>query len=213
MRKGILVGWAGTACLGLGLACGGSDETPAAASGSWSAPASAATPAGENHPPEIASLRLEPAEPLPGGRVRAVADVRDPDREPVKTEFHWEVAGRTLDETGPEIEIGDAVKGDSIEVSVKASDGHDEAEPAHAVATVGNRRPKLANVALEPRGAVLPGQPAVATPVAEDPDADELSYRFRWTVNDETVEDSDASSLATDELKPGDAIRVQVIAS
>ena len=212
MRTRVLVRWAGTACLAVGLACGGDEPTPAA-SGSWEAGASAAKPEGENQPPEITALRIEPAEPLPGGRVRAVADVRDPDRDPVTTSFRWEVAGQALDESGPEIELRDVAKGDSIEVWIEASDGRNEPQTDHAVATVANRRPKLANVALEPRGAVLPGQPAVATPLAEDPDGDELSFRFRWTLNDETIADSDASSLPTEELRPGDQIRVQVIAS
>jgi len=211
MRTDGLVRWAGAACLGIALACGGGEEPAAPAS--WSDAANAEpTPEG-NQPPEIGALRLEPADPLPGGRVRAVADVRDPDRDPVTTQFRWELAGRELEETGSEIALDGAAKGDSIEVWVRASDGTAEAEEAHAVSSVANRRPKLANVALEPRGAVLRGQPAVATPIAEDPDGDELSYRFRWTVNDETVADTDASSLPTDELEAGDQVRVQVIAS
>jgi len=211
MRSSVLVRWVGTACLGIGLACG-SDEPPAAPA-SWGPAASAAKPGGENQAPSIVSLRIEPAEPVPGDRVRAVADVRDPDGGRVTTEFRWEVGGRVLDQTGAEIEVADVAKGDTVEVWVKASDGQSEAEAAHAVATVGNRRPRIANVALEPRGAVLPGQPALATPVAEDPDGDALSFRFRWSVNDETVLDSDASSFPTGDLKPDDEIRVQVIAS
>jgi hypothetical protein len=53
----------------------------------------------------------------------------------------------------------------------------------------------------------------VATPVARDPDGDALEFRFRWTVNDETLEGQEEASLPTEGLESGDQIRVEVVAS
>ena len=69
---------------------------------------------------------------------------------------------------------------------------------------------KQARMALQPIAAVLPGQPAVAQPIANDPDGDSLEFRFRWSVNDEVVEGAEEASLATGNLESDDRIRVQV---
>lgn len=207
MRRSVFVRWAGAAtCLAVGLACGGED--PVAGD-----PAQAVSEREANQAPLIERLRFEPAEPMPGDRVRAVATVRDPDGDRSTQRFRWEVAGRELGEDGPEIALADAVKGDRVEVWVTASDGRAESEPAHAAASVANRRPVLENVALQPAGSVLPGELAQATPVARDPDGDTLEFRFRWTVNDKTLEEQQEASLPTDGLAANDRIRVEVVAS
>jgi hypothetical protein len=71
----------------------------------------------------------------------------------------------------------------------------------------------LENVALQPIGSLLPGQPAVALPIAQDPDGDSLEFRFRWSVNDVVVEGEEEGTLATEGLQSDDRIRVQVVAS
>jgi hypothetical protein len=131
----------------------------------------------------------------------------------VSQEFRWELSGAVLPASGAEIELRGAAKGDALEVEVTASDGRATSEPARAATTVANRRPVLENVALQPIGSVLPGQPALATPVASDPDGDSVEFRYRWTVNQATVETPEEASFPTVGLSPGDEIRVQVVAS
>jgi ribosomal protein L19 len=208
MTRSALAGWIGAACLALG--CGGGEPSaPDAAASAALAPA----PREPNRPPQIERVRLEPAEPMPGDRVRAVASVRDPDGDRVTQEFRWELAGFELPASGAEIELRAAAKGDPLEVRVTASDGRAESEPARAATRVANRRPVLENVALQPIGSVLPGEPAVATPLARDPDGDAVDFRFRWTVNQAPVEEQQQATFATAGLAPGDEIRVQVVAS
>lgn len=203
------IGAAGV-CLALASACGG--EEPAALE-AQSMGSLAASPAVENRAPQVERVRLEPAEPLPGNTLRAVATVRDPDGDRTTLSFRWRVAGRELAGGGAEIALRDATKGDEVEVWVTASDGRAQSEPFRAETTLANRRPVLENVALQPVGSVLPGQPAVAMPIASDPDGDELEFEFRWTVNETPVEDHAEATLATEGLAPGDQIRVQVVAS
>jgi hypothetical protein len=145
--------------------------------------------------------------------VRAIVTVRDSEGDRVSQEFRWELAGVELAADGAEVELRGAARGDALEVEVTASDGHAESAPARASATVANRRPVLENVALQPIGTVLPGQPAVATPVASDPDGDPVEFRYRWTVNQAPAEEQEEASFATAGLAPGDEIRVQVVAS
>jgi len=208
MTRRALAAGIGALCLGFG--CGG-DEAPAPDAAASAAPAPA--PDGENQPPRIERVRLEPAEPMPGESVRAVVTSRDPDGDRVSHEFRWELAGVELAADGAEIELRGAAKGEALELRVVASDGQAESEPALASASVANRRPVLENVALQPVGSVLPGQPAVATPLASDPDGDAVEFRYRWTVNQAPLEAEQAASLETAGLVPGDEIRVQVVAS
>lgn len=210
MKTSAWTGFGGVACLGVAIACGG-DEV--AAPSAASAPHVAATEGAENQPPRVERLRLDPSDPMPGDTLRALANVRDPDGDRVTQSFRWEVSGREIPEVGGEIELRDVARGDEIEVWVTASDGRAQSEPVRASATVANRRPVLDNVALQPIGSVVPGEPAVAMPVASDPDGDSLEFRFRWTVNESPVEDQEEASLPTDGLQPGDQIRVQVVAS
>ncbi len=210
MQRNACAAWAGVLFMGMGIACGGDDPGAPLQSGG----SAAGTPAtAGNQPPRIERLRLEPAEPMPGGTLRAVATVRDVDGDRVTQSFRWRVAGRDLDEDGEAIELRDATRGDEIEVWVTASDGRAQSEPMRASAEVANRRPVLENVALQPIGSVVPGQPAMATPLAHDPDGDSLEFRYRWTVNESPVEDQEGASLPTEGLEPGDQIRVQVVAS
>ena len=210
MRRSALVRWIGVAGLGVGFACGADEPSvPEAATRAPLAP----TASEANRAPQIERVRFEPAEPMPGDRVRAIATARDPDGDRVTQEFRWEVAGAELDASGAEIELREAAKGDSVEVWVTASDGRAESEPAHHSTAVANRRPVLENVVLQPVGSVLPGEPAVATPVAQDADGDAIEFRFRWTVNATPVAGQEEASFETAGLAPGDEIRVQVVGS
>src|SRR5262245_17313120 len=207
MTRRALAGWIGVACLTAG--CGGDEAAvPDAAASATLAP----VPSEDNRPPEIERVRLDPSEPLPGDRVRAVVTARDADGDRVSQVFRWELAGVELEESGAEIELHSAEKGDPLEVEVVASDGRAQSEPARASATVANQRPVLENVALQPIGSVLPGQPAVASPQGSDPDGDSVEFRYHWTVNQSPVEAPDEPSFATEGLNPGDEIRVQVVA-
>jgi hypothetical protein len=200
----------GIACLGLGTACG--EEEGAASDATLGAPP-ARGESTANRPPQIERLRFEPAEPLPEDTLRAVATVRDPDGDRVTQSFLWRVAGRELAESGPEIQLRGVAKGVEIEVEVSAIDGRATSASRSASTEVANRRPVLENVALQPIGTVLPGDPALALPIAEDPDGDALDFRFRWSVNDAVLEGEEEASLSTHGLRSDDRIRVQVVAN
>lgn len=193
------------AALALASACGGGDEPPA------SGPAMRAEATGRagNRAPSIASLRLDPADPVGGGRVRALATVRDPDGDRVELRYRWWAGGRALPDGGDALTLPALRRGDAVEVRLVASDGRLESEEARAEARVANRRPELRNVAIFPLRQVTRGDPVAATPDASDPDGDPLDFDYTWLVNGRALGEG-GRELATRDLEPGDRIQARV---
>jgi hypothetical protein len=192
---------------GVGLACGGdSEEAPSA--GAWQAPGGQAEGV-YNQAPEIESVRLLPAEPASGERVRAVVRASDRDGDRVELSFEWRVGGWELDEQGGEIDVPEARPGQTIEVSVRASDGKDTSDESVASVRVRNARPVVTGVTTEPRASVPRGEPVQARAAARDPDGNEVELRFEWLVNGKPVADGEVFDTA--ELSAGDEIRVRAV--
>lgn len=200
--------WLAAALGGLAIGCSDGVPEPETPGGATLAAGAEA----EGAAPEIQRLRLEPAEPLPGDRVRAVVMARDPDGDRVELGYRWSVAGRPVSGDGAEITLPDLAKGDPIEVEVIASDGTWESEPVRAAVEVRNRRPLVVGVRLEPTPTVAPGDKVVALAVGEDEDEDEIEYEYQWRVNGRSV-DAEGPSLDTASLAHGDEIQVRVTAS
>ncbi len=201
-------GWVAGLAAGLALGC---SEEPPAAETALGDPTQAEA-AGEDRPPVISRLRLEPAEPLSGDRIRAVATARDPDGDRVEISYRWSVADEPQAEDGAELQLEGVAKGDLVEVEVTASDGSWESERAYASAEIRNRRPVVVGVRLEPAPSVAPGEKLVAVAVGQDEDGDAVDYRYDWRVNGRSV-DEDGPSLDTSAFDRGDEIQVYVTAN
>ncbi len=204
--------WRGAAALlaasAFGCGSGGPGETSGAA---WQAPEKSAV-ASLNRAPVIHAVRLVPSQPAAGERVSALVRASEPDGEAIQLRFTWSVGGRAIRESGAQVLLGEAHRGEPVEVMVTASDGHDESEPVWASGTVRNRRPVVTGIELRPLAEVPRGEPVVATVVARDPDGDPLEFRYEWTVNERPLPE-EGDTLATDRLQRGDAIRLRVVAS
>ena len=215
MRIAIVVALGGL----LLLACGGEPEQPERHS--WAdvvqqAGGDEAERKTSNDTPVVRSVRIDPAEPFPGDRIRAVVDVDEPDGNRFALGFTWKLDGKLLGRGASSIDLPDDLRaGDVIEVTVVAGDGIAESEPKRATATVGNQRPRLLGISIAPAGVILPGETIVVTPEAVDPDGDELEYDYSWTVNGEAHE-IDAwdpqDHFSTAGLRKGDRIEVTVVA-
>jgi len=205
------LGICGALALGLatGVACG-TEEAPVP-DGSWSQAGARERErdAAANEAPVIDSLRIDPDEPASGDEVRALVRTSDADGDSVKVGFVWSIDGRTLEEGGAIFELTEVSRGQRLQVVATASDGLDESETASATAVVRNRRPTITGLELEPGGETPLGTPIVARPRAEDPDGDELEYRFEWTVNGRVVP-AKGPRLETAELRRKDSIQVRV---
>jgi hypothetical protein len=185
-----------------GVACGSDDASPQALD----------RRGGANQPPRIEQLRLEPAQPVPGDVVRAVAQARDPDGEAVEVRFDWEVGGLARSETGPELEVPRVRKGTRIEVTATASDGLADSEPARAAVEVRNQRPTLTQARIEPWKTVGLGDSLSVRAAGTDPDGDPLTLHYRWHVNGRPIA-AEGDSLSTAGLVAGDLVYARVFAS
>jgi len=99
---------------------------------------------GVNEPPVIRHLRVEHDDPETPGLIRAVAELRDPERDGVEIAYEWKVAGIAQPENGPEISLPQARKGTRVEVTAIAENARSRSEPAVRVVHVRNTRPEPA---------------------------------------------------------------------
>jgi hypothetical protein len=210
MKSRSVRNWLGLAALA--LACGGGDETQAPATKPMGHARAAAQDAPGSQPPTIDRVSLEPHEPLPGSEVRATVRATDPDGDPVTLAYEWRLDGAPLRADGPAVRLEYAAKGQQLEVRVRASDGTSESAPARESTTVGNQRPEVLGLRVDPLEEVARGGTVVVSPHAQDADGDALEFRYRWTVNGRPLEE-EGETLATQGLRRGDEILVEVIAS
>lgn len=200
-------------CAGVSwIGCGGADEAavPADAAG---AQAAAAQPNANNQPPVIQEVKLTPAKPRPGESVSVKVSAQDPEGEPLSYEYRWRVAGTALDNKSSSYHVESVGRDSSIEVTVIAHDPQGGAsEPMAATARVGNQSPQLLQVLLKPLGDVTSGNDITAEPRAIDAENDSIEYRYRWTLNGETLSIEDAT-LPAKLLKRGDKVVLEVWAS
>ena len=182
------------------------EEQPPSATGPTAARVSGDT---GNHPARITSVRFEPAEPMADEAVRAVVSASDPDGDPVKLIYAWEVAGRAVGRGTQRLILDGASRGDDFQVSVVATDGRVESEPFLIRATVANRPPRVERLTVEPATLITAGMTLVIRPEGSDDDDDSVSFQYAWTLNGEPM-DHDGPELDTRSLTLGDVVNVAV---
>ncbi len=198
---------AGLVGIGVGLvACGSETSEPAAETAAatvdedWVA----------NAVPVIQGIRFEPREPSSNGRVRAIVQALDADGDTLRFGYVWRVDGRRVASSGDALALAGASRGDSVSVTVTATDGFDESAPSTATTRVGNTAPVLQKLVLEPLGPITRAHDVTAVPDGRDPDGDELEYHVAWFVNGRRV--GSGATLETRGLRVGDAVEVEVVA-
>jgi hypothetical protein len=160
----------------------------------------------------IERVRLEPEEPFPGGRVRALVQASDADGGSLRLRYAWTLDGAPVGGDAPELALEQGRKGGDLELTVIASDGSAESAPAHARTVLGNRPPLLTGVVLEPAESLQVGGRVKAVPEAQDPDDDTLRYEVTWRVNGDAVPGS-GLEFETKGLRRGDRIQAEIRAT
>ncbi len=200
------------------IACGSGDDPLSRASGpsmepsAQSGPAAVIERAAGTRVPRIESVRFVPLRPATGETLRASAHSSEADDDPLSFDFVWTVGGQRLAQRGPEITLTRARKGDSIEVTVTASNGQALSAPFSASTRVANQAPRLERIRLEPNGPITVGREVTAHPEADDADGDLISFQYSWRVNGNTIAEF-GPVLSTADLRRGDTLVVQVVAS
>ena len=86
------------------LACGG-EETPQRRGPDMAPTTTGTAGSGENQPPAIEWVRLDPSDPVPGDRVVAKIKASDPEGDSIEFGFVWTVGGRRVPGGGPAITL------------------------------------------------------------------------------------------------------------
>jgi len=167
---------------------------------------------GENRAPVIRELRLDPDQPAPGAHVVAHVMVRDPEGDPVQIGYRWTIDGEPVPGGAAEIDLRDVPMGASVEVSVSATDGEATSEEVSAEVVVIDRLPVLQGMGVTPPETVPPGEVVVVAAQGSDPDGDQVTFDYEWTVNGEPTEDV-GNTFETGSLRHGDEIVVRVWAN
>ncbi|MBW2667216.1 MAG: hypothetical protein JRE13_13070 [Deltaproteobacteria bacterium] len=185
------------------------EEPPPSATGPAAAQVSGNPGNAGNRPAQITSVRFEPAEPMADEAVRAVVKASDPDGDPVKLIYAWEVAGRAVGRGTQRLVLDGASRGDDFQVSVVATDGRAESEPFRFRGTVANRPPRVERLTIEPATRITAGMTLVIRPEGSDDDDDDISFQYAWTLNGESI-DHDGPEFDTRSLTRGDVVTVAV---
>ena len=180
--------------------CGQAPESPEA---------ERAAGAADNRPPVVRSLRIEPADAVPGGRVRAVLDASDPDGDVLELGWRWQLDGERLGSGEPELAIPESSARARLQVEARVSDGRGGNVRESAALELRNRPPILTQVALTPADEVRAGETVTALPSGDDPDGDRVAFEHTWYVNGRPVEEP-GLELGSRHFGRGDSIEFEV---
>lgn len=212
-------GWAvaALALTGVGSGCGGDGQPEARPSGpSMMAPVTrqGGVPAqsASNRPPRILGVSLSPARPRAGEDVTARVDAEDPDGDRIRYRYVWNVGERRFGAAGKTLAHARARRGDTLAVTVTASDARAKSAPFTVTTVVRNSAPVITALGLEPSGEIHPGDEVRVAPQATDVDGDSISFRYRWLVNGSIVAEQ-GPALSTTGWARGVSVEVEVAAT
>jgi hypothetical protein len=196
------------------VACGDNARQEASGGPQVSPAQSNAEDGRTNRAPEITAIRFEPPRAIPGKPLTARVGSTDPDRDTVELGYTWKVNGRRAPSSSSVFEIpSNLSSGDRIEVSVVATDGTANSAASVQMIVIGNRRPSVQDIQIQiQRDETGKMSHWLADPSAQDPDGDDLSFRYSWIVNGTEIGEETAE-LERAPRKRGDEIRLIVWAT
>lgn len=124
--------------------------------------------------PAVSEVRIDPQAITSGSTVRAIAQALDPDGDPLRLKYQWNLDNVPVPGDGDTMTLGKGKRGSWVHVLVTPSDGFaDGAWKASPRYQVVNARPVVRS---ELPKQLTPGRKLVYRIVAEDPDGDPLTY-------------------------------------
>lgn len=136
----------------------------------------------------------------------ALVDVFDADGDKVTLTYEWSAGGTRLSGPRDSAVLSRVRKGDSVNLTVTASDGKDKTQ-YKAKGRVQNSPPVVDGVQMN---ATMDGM-LTATPVAHDNDEDPMTFTYQWEVNGRLINDHQPS-LEIAKYKTGTEVVVVVVA-
>ncbi|MCB9682577.1 MAG: hypothetical protein H6733_14020 [Alphaproteobacteria bacterium] len=157
-----------------------------------------------------ATVTIEPIAPDSLADLRAVPVGTDADNDPVSFAFAWAKDGVTTTYTGDTVPYTATARGQTWTVTVIPDDGTDKGEPPPPRCASPTARPEILGVSLTPSPVTAASE---ITPEidANDPDGDDITFTYTWTVNGE--EASSTRRLTTDRFERNDRIGLTIVPS
>lgn len=162
--------------------------------------------------PTITRIHFRPDSPASGDRLTAQVGLEGGSRSGAKLDFEWEVGGKKIASGGSSIIVPQLKRGESVRVTVVATNEYGSSSPRSLTAGVENQRPRITKLGLRQGESVDDGQYWVVEVEGSDPDGDELTYTYSWMVNGRRSGEG-ADRFPTSKLKRGDEVHAEVIAS
>jgi hypothetical protein len=126
--------------------------------------------------PEVAEVRLDPPAPVSGGTIRAIAEARDPDGDPLTIRYRWHVDNVAIPGESESIVLKGVKKGSWVHAAATPNDGSgDGAWKYSSRHQVVNAPPVLKSSSPT---TVPPSRVLTHVIVAEDPDGDPMTYHL-----------------------------------
>ncbi len=196
------------------------DETsePDAATSSVPAPTPIEVPAplperdGSSNRPAFVRLALVIPDPLVlSGPVTVMVEAEDPEGQAVTLKHQWVVNDvRLKGQTGPSLPPEVLKRGDRVAVEIVAVDPRGLGVPFRTTEVrVANTLPEITEIVYEPYPLRV-NQRLTARVKAEDVDGDDVTYTFRWTMNNQVVAEEESGSLNVMGYVRGDEIAVEI---
>lgn len=173
------------------------------------------TGSGGNRPPVVTSASIIPSHPTSNTELSVNYQGSDPDGDNINYTFRWFVDNELAQESPVgSLPAGAFKKGSEVYVEVIPSDKYSKGEVFRTASIViGNMPPVVKSVTL------TPSQPRVGDVItveatAEDPDGDDVNFRYQWYVNtDPSGEPTESRQFNTSRLKKKDRVAVVVYPS
>ncbi len=161
--------------------------------------------------PRIRRVTLRPAIPESGRMLRALVEYADAQTRGRTMHFEWTIKGEKLGKNSASVRLPELQRGDEIQLSVVASNEAGSSQTARVRAEIPNLRPRVRGLELRQQIDAQSGEVWSVEVHGDDPDGDELEFRYVWLINGSPSEHQ-GPSFPTSSLKRGDSVRVRVTA-
>ncbi len=167
-----------------------------------------------NAAPTILTGSLDPAAPASTDDIELTGvTATDPDGDDVTWTTTWFVDGVQIDVQGDTLPAAHTAPGQVIHAEIRGHDGTSEGEAfATSSVTVTNTAPVFTALAITPTSPGT-GQDVLATPVASDPDGQELTFTYDWYVDGSLTQTGASPELDSSHYSRGDLVYVSGTAS
>jgi hypothetical protein len=166
-----------------------------------------------NNPPTTPKIAIEPKNPGTLDDLTAIITGEPSDKEgdPVTLSIEWFVNGDKIDAaTNETLTEGWFAKGDSVTVVLKSFDGFSWGDVSQDKVWVGNTPPSMEVVGITPLVGTAQSEFICLPGPAIDPDGDEVTLDFTWTVNSVEILGNPTDNLPPDVTAKGDNVRCSV---